>query len=214
MLGWLLLALAVGYGAARVAIGYPRPQRRFICLVRGEFAFLAAAAEANYPPGGDVEASGLDADIPAYVDRLLNVTHSRTRFQMRMLFFLVEHATLLFPAPGRGGFRRFSSLWPEQRVAVLDAWASSRFWQRRLVFASLRAVLTLGYFAHPAVLRQLGLVPFALESPLCEADLLYPRIGAHPSSIPHTRDDLTGPSDGTPLALDAPRDPRYAEVAR
>ena len=214
MLGWFLLALAVGYGASRTAVGYPRPQRRFLRLPRSEVAFLAAAAEANYPPGGDVEASGLDADIPAYVDRLLNVSHPRTRLQIRMLFFLFEHATLFFPAPGRGGFRRFSSLWPEQRVAVLDAWASSRFWQRRLVFASLRAVLTLGYFAHPAVLRQLGLVPFALESPLCEADLLYPRIGAHPSSISYTRDDLTGPSDGTPLALDAPRDPRYAEVAR
>ena len=214
MLGWLLLAIAVGYGAARVAVGYPRPQRRFIRLARSEVAFLAAAAEANYPSGGDVEASGLDADIPAYVDRLLNVSHPRTRFRMRTLFFLLEHATLFFPAPGRGGFRRFSSLWPEQRLAVLQAWESSRFWQRRLVFASLRAILTLGYFAHPAVLRQLRLAPFALESPICEADLLYPRIGAHPSSIPYTRDDLTDPSDGTPIALDAPLDPRYAEGAR
>ena len=214
MLGWVLLALAVGYGAARAAVGYPRPQRRFLRLARGEVAFLAAAAEANYPPGGDIEASGLDADIPAYVDRLLNVSHSRTRLQIRMLFFLFEHATLWFPAPGRGGFRRFSSLWPEQRVAVLEAWAGSRFWQRRLVFASLRAILTLGYFAHPAVLRQLGLAPFVLESPICEADLLYPRVGAHPTSIPYARDDLTDPSDGTPIALDTPLDPRFAEGAR
>jgi hypothetical protein len=214
MLGWLLLALAVGYGAARVAFGYPRPKGRFMRLARSEVAFLAAASEASYPPGGEVEASGLEADIPAYVDRLLNVSHPRTRLQMRMLFLLFEHATLCFPAPGRGGFRRFSSLRTEQRIAVLKAWAGSRFWQRRLVFASLRAILTLGYFANPAVLHQLGLVPFSLESPICEADLLYPRIGAHPTSIPYSRDDLTDPSDGTPIPPDTAIDSRFAEGAQ
>ena len=213
MLGWVLFAIVVGYGVARVAVGHPRPHRRFARLARGEAAFLAAAAEANFPPGGDIMASGFDAGIPAYVDRLLEVLRPRTRLQMRMLFFLVEHATLFFPAPGRGGFRRFSSLRPEQRVAVLEAWERSRFWQRRFVFASLRAILTLGYFAHTPVLRQLGLAPLAIESPVCEADLLYPRIGALPESIPYTRDDLSEPSDGTPLALDGPLDPRYAEGA-
>jgi hypothetical protein len=50
-----------------------------------------------------------------------------------------------------------------------------------------------------------------LRSPICEADLLYPRIGAHPSSIVLTRADLTPPSDGTPISLGARIDPRYAE---
>jgi hypothetical protein len=214
MLGWLLLALAAGYGAVRVFVGYPRPAERFVRLARGEAAFLAAASEVSYPPGGGVAPSGLEAGVPAYVDRLLDASQPRERRQMRMLFFLVEHATLVFPAPGRGGFRRFSSLRPEQRVAALDAWAHSRLWQRRLVFATLRAILTLGYLGHPPVLRQLGLAPFAIASPIAEADLLYPRIGALPESIPYTRDDLTEPSDGTPLGPDAPIDPRYAEGER
>ena len=53
--------------------------------------------------------------------------------------------------------------------------------------------------------------PFALRSPICEADLWYPRIGAHPSSISLTPADLTPASDGTPIVLGAPIDPRYAE---
>jgi hypothetical protein len=132
---------------------------------------------------------------------------------MRLLFFLVEHATLFYPAPGRGGRRRFSSLRREQQVAVLDAWAGSRWWPRRLVFASLRAVLTMGYLAHPPVLRQLGVAPPALATPVCEADLLYPRIGMRPETIEFTPADLNGPSDAAPLAPDAPLDPRYAGEA-
>ena len=61
--------------------------------------------DASYPPGGDVESSGLDAGIPAYVDRLLNVSHPRTRFQMRMLFFLFEHVLL----PDPNGVNRLRS---------------------------------------------------------------------------------------------------------
>ena len=210
-MGWILLAAALVYAVARVAFGYREPERPLTRLTRGEAAFLAAAAEATFPSGGALPSSGRESRIPAYVDRLLVASHPRARGQMRLLFFLLEHATLFFPAPGLSGFRRFSSLTGEQRVAALDGWARSRFWQRRLAFGSLRAILTLGYFAHPPVLIALGLAPFALRSPICEADLLYPRIGAHPSSILLTRADLTPPSDGTPISLGAPIDPRYAE---
>jgi hypothetical protein len=206
---WLLLALALAYGLTRVAAGYPRPPRAFGFLMRGEAAFLKAAAVATFPPAGAIPISGGDAMISEYVDRLLAASHPRIRVQMRMLFFLVEQATIFFPAPGRGGRRRFSSLDRGQQVAVLDAWGGSPYWQRRLVFSSLRAILTMGYFAHPPLLRYLGVAPLAIDSPICEADLLYPRIGAMPSTIEYTRDDLTPPSAGTPLALDAPLDPRY-----
>lgn len=207
---WLLLGSVFAWGLLRVSAGYPRPPRAFGFLMRGEAAFLAAASEATFPAAGSIPISGTDARIPEYVDRLLAASHRRVRIQMRMLFFLVEHATLFFPAPGHGGRRRFSSLGLGQQVEVLESWARSSVWQRRLVFSSLRAILTLGYFAHPALLRHLGVAPRAIESPICEADLLYPRIGAQPSAIEYTRDDLTPPSDGTPLALDAPLDPRYS----
>ena len=193
VLWWLLVAIAVAYAVTRVALGYRRPVQRYAQLSRREVATIAAAAEATFPPGGPIPSSGLEAGIPGYTDRLLAASHPRARRRMRLLFFLVEHATLFFPAPGRGGRRRFSSLPREQQVTVLDAWAGSRWWPRRLVFASLRAVLTMGYLAHPPVLRQLGVAPPALATPVCE--------------------DLNQPSDAAPLAPDAPLDPRYAGEA-
>ncbi|HVH20494.1 MAG TPA: hypothetical protein VNF72_19530 [Myxococcota bacterium] len=134
---------------------------------------------------------------------------------LRALFFLFEHATLIFPAAGGpGGLRRFSSLDASQQEAVLERWRTSRLFPRRLVFTSLRALCTLGYFASPSVLRHLRLAPFAIETPVCEADLWYPPIGASRASLRRGRTDLTPASAGVPLALDAPLAPGYAEPQR
>jgi hypothetical protein len=128
---------------------------------------------------------------------------------MRLLFFLVEHSTALFAAPAPRGRRRFSSLSAEQRTAALDAWRTSGWFPRRLVFASLRALLTNAYVADPAVLQRLGLTPWAIETPVCEADLLYPPVGRPPSAIRHAA--AGAPSDGAPLDPGAPRHAAYAE---
>lgn len=205
-----IAAVVLGYAVFRIAIGYPDPERRYHALRPAEVAFLARASEAMYPPGGAIRAAGADADLPGYVDRFVAASQPQIRLLLHLLFYLIEHATLLFPAPGLGGMRRFSSLSAEQRVAVLDGWADSRFFVRRLVFTSLRALLTMGYFAHPPLLRELSLAPYAIDSPICEADLLYPRIGEDPATIRLSRSDLTAPSDGTPLALDAPLHPAFA----
>ena len=213
MWGWLGLALGLGiagWGLRRIALGYPRPPRRYRRLGRGEAALVEAAAEAMYPPGGAIDCSGREADLPAYLDRLLDASHPRIRTLMHLLFFGFEHAPLLFPAPGWGGRRRFSALETEQQVAVLGAWADGRWFFQRLVFTSLRALLTLGYFASPKVMRPLGLSPLAIDTPVCEADLWFPPIGRGPEAIRFTRADLTPPSDGTPLDPDGPVDPRYA----
>jgi hypothetical protein len=125
---------------------------------------------------------------------------------MRLLFVLFEHGTLVFPAPGGlRGRRRFSSLDLERRIAVLEGWAGSRLSARRLAFGNLRAIVTLGYFAHPPVLRQLGLAPWAIDPPVCEADLLYPRVGAHPDTISLTRADLTPASAAVPIDREGAR---------
>ena len=213
MVVWLVLAAVLVWVAIRVTYGYPVPDRHYRVLIRPEVASLASVSEAMFPPGGHIRSSGLDADLPAYIDRWMAVSQPRIRLLMHLLFFFVEHATLLFPAPGRRRRRRFSSLSLEQRVAVLGAWGESGLYLRRLVFMSLRSILTMGYFAHPPVLRQLGVAPLAIDSPICEADLLYPPIGKLPADIPYTRDDLTAPSDGTPLALDGPLHRDFAERA-
>jgi hypothetical protein len=213
MLGWLLFAAAVGYALARIFAGYPQRASGLRVLAGREAVFLDAAAQATFPPGGAIPPSGCDADVPAYTDRWLQVLHPRMRLLMRLLFFLVEHATIFFPAPAPRGWRRFSSLSAEQQTAVLEAWRNSRFFPRRLVFGSLRAILTMGYFSHPPVLRQLRLAPLEVEPRVCEADLLYPPVGRGPEAIVYGPADLTPPGDPPPLDPDGPLHPRYAEPA-
>ena len=156
MLVWIMIAALAGGALYRVAGHYPRPARRYRALLRGEVAFIASVSDAMFPPGGAIPESGLDADIPRYVDRLILASHPRIRLLMHLLIFLVEHATLIFPAPGRGGMRRFSALEADQQVAVLDAWSNSSLFLRRLAFVSLRSILTMGYFNYPPVMRRLG----------------------------------------------------------
>lgn len=208
LLGVALLAVWL---ARRVLFGYPRPARRLDALAAREVAFVEAAGDAFFPPGGAVPPSGRDVDLPGYVDRYLGAQPPRIRLLMRLLFLLVEHATLLWPAPGRGGRRRFSSLAAEQRVAVLRAWSGSRLFARRLVFTSLRAIVSMGFLNHPSVARQLRLAPLAIDTPVLEADLLYPAIGQPRSAVRYGPADLTPASDGTPLDPDGPLRPDFAE---
>jgi hypothetical protein len=207
MWAWIAL-IAVGYLAVRrFFAGYPGPGLR--TLAPREAAFVAAAADALFPTGGAVTPSGVDAGVPEYIDRWVSAVPARVRLLMRLLFVLVEHATLVLPAPGPRGWRRFSSLSHEQQVAALDGWRGSRLFPRRVVFLALRSTISMAYFADPTVLRQLGLAPYDFPTPVCEADLLWPRAGRPRSEIRWTRADLTPPSDGTPLPLDGPIHPDF-----
>lgn len=209
---WIFLIVFLVWASWRLFLGYPRARSNLRVLAPREAAFLDAAAQALFPPGSEISLSGREADLPAYVDRWLTAVPGRQRILIRLLILLVEQATIFFPAPGFG-FRRFSSLRAQQQEAVLEAWKSSRLAPRRLVFTALRAVLTMGYLGNPEVLGHLGLAPYAIESPILPADLLYPRVGQHPSSIAWTEQDLTPPSSGVPLALDGPRHPDYVKEA-
>jgi hypothetical protein len=211
-----VLALALlGALAARGLLGYPRPAQPARVLSRAELATVEAVAEALFPKGGAIAASGAEAGVAAYVDRLVAASQPRQRRLMRALLVLVEHATLVFPAPGGiSGFRRFSSLRAAQREAVIEAWQSSRLFPRRLVFTAVRALCTLGYLADPAVLRSLRLAPYAIDTPIVEADLLYPRIGESRASIALTRADLRAPGQAPPLDPDAPLLRGYAGESR
>jgi hypothetical protein len=213
VLFWILLALFVAYSVWRLFLGYPKPRSSHRLLARREAAFLDAAAEATFPPGSAIPLSGRDADLPGYTDSFLLSLPGHLRLQVRAMFMLFEQATIFFPAKGRGGRRRFSSLSPEQRVEALESWSQSRFFLRRLAFTALRAVLTMGYLGHPVAMRSVGLAPYDFPSPVCEGDLLYPRIGAHPDTIRFTEADLWK-SDGTPLDLDGPIHPDYTRDER
>ena len=211
---WLFLIAAAGcsgYAGYRIFLGYPRPAAGLAILAPREARFLDAVADATFPAGGAIPLAGLDAGLPRYVDRWLAALAARQRLLIRALLFLMEQATLVFPAPGRGGFGRFSSLTLDQRESVLRAWAESSLFARRLVFMSLRAILTMGYLGHPTAMRHLRLAPYAFESPILQADVLYPPIGQASQNNPVSAKDVTPPSDGTPLDLSGPVHARYAE---
>ncbi len=181
-----VLLVAAGLLAAAYRVwGRQAPREPGRVLAPRELAFVAAVSDATYPEGGPVAPSGTGAGLPAYADLYTASVPPTTRRLMRALFFLVEHATLIFPAPGAGGRRRFSLLDTQQQVAVLEAWRTSSLFPRRLVFQSLRAILTMGYFADDEVQGTLGLVPREIQSPVVEADLLYPPIGRPKSEIRH-----------------------------
>ena len=211
-LGIVLLA-AAALALRRVFAGYPAADPDFAYVSPREARFLASAAEAMFPAGGAIPLSGVEADLPRFADRYLAVVHPRVRLQMRMLFLLFAQATLVFPAPGRGGHRRFSDLGVEQRMAVLRGWSESALFVRALVFTALRAVLTMGYLGHPVAMRHLRVAPLDFETPVLEPDLLYPPIGKGPESIRYATADLTPPSDGTPLDPHGPLRADYREAA-
>jgi len=188
----------------RLVLGYPPAADRLVAIGRWDVAFLNAVADSFFPEDAAMPVAGRDADLPGYVDRYLSQLPRRQRLLIRALFVLFEQSTLVFPARGVGAFRRFSSMSPEQREAVLRDWSESNVHLRRLAFSALKAVLVVAYFGHPECLRALDLDPFEIETPVCEADLLYPPIGALPRNIRFGSDDLTPPGAAPPLRRSQP----------
>jgi hypothetical protein len=209
----LVLAGLAAWAFARFAVGYGSRDPSYPQLSAREQAFLRAAADAVFPPGGPIPYSGTEAGALGHVDRFLAGVSARSRVLMRLLFFLIEHATIFFPAPGWNGIRRFTALSLAQQQAVLDGWGRSRNAARRAIFQSLRAILTMAYFGSPAVLRTIGLAPLAMETPVVDADLLYPPIGQPRSAIRYGVADRDREWPRTPLDPRGPLAPAYRERA-
>jgi hypothetical protein len=214
LLGSVLAGLVLAWAGARALLGYGKRDPAHAQLSAREARFFAAAADAAFPPGGALPPSGSEAGVVGHLDGWLALVPRRNRLLIGLLVVFFEHATLVFPAPGRGGRRRFTSLAPEQRIALLDDWGRSRLRARRIVFASLRTLLTSAYFASPAVLRATGLAPLDFETPVVEADLLYPPIGQPREAIRWRREDVARPAARTPLDPHGPLHPSYADVRR
>jgi hypothetical protein len=220
----LLTALVAVWAGARVLLGYGARDPAHVQLSAREARFFAAAADAAFPPGGAPDVpegqapatgamlpSGTEAGVVAHLDGWLALLPRRNRALIRLLVLFFEHATLAFPAPGPRGRRRFTALAPEQRIALLDDWGRSRLRLRRIVFASLRTLLTSSYFASPAVLRATGLAPLAFETPVVEADLLYPAVGRPRTAIRWRPEDVSPSTLHAPLDPHGPLHPDYAE---
>lgn len=188
--------------------GYPPAPPGLSVLHRGEAAFVRSAAEVLFPDGSEMPVSGVDAQLPHYIDRHLAALPASKRWQIRALFFLMEHLTLVWPSEEEGR-KRFSTLTAASRVAKLDRLAEHPRGLFRLVFIALRGVLVLGYLGHPANLRELGLAPFEIERAVSDAELLFPRVGGLVSSIPHSIEDRTTDDRLPPLHPESPRERAY-----
>lgn len=139
--------------AQRIFAGYaPRPAN-IANLSRAEAAIINAVGEAMFPAGGAVPQSAQDADVLGYVNRYITWHSPTTRFLMHALFYLIEHATLLFLP----SWKRMSQLDAATRERYLAGWESSKLYPRRMVFQSLRALMCLAYLGSPAVERAIGL---------------------------------------------------------
>lgn len=209
VLVWLFIAGLLGLGIGRFFLGYPGTPVGARTLPAREYQTARAAALVIYPEGGAIAASADSARVALHADRFVGAQTRSNQILMHLLFIAVEHATLVFPSHGPRGWRRFSSLDPDQQLAYLEGWRQSELAPRRLVFMSLRAILTMGYFADPSVLRSLGLAPREIERRVVAADLLWPAVGERPESIPYTEADVNGRGDLPPLGPSEPLHPDY-----
>lgn len=214
--GLIVVVFAIGLMVAihrRGYAGYPSPPAGLAVLHRGEAAFVSAIAEVLFPGGGGLAVAGVDAQVPLYIDRHLAALPRAKRIQIRLLFNLVEHLTLLLPGDEPGGRRRFSSLTAASRIAILERLAHHPNGGLRLLVTALRSVFVLGYLGHPANLHGLGLAPFEIAPATSDAELLFPRVGGLVSSIPFEESDRTDPTEAGPLDPDGERHRAYARAA-
>lgn len=211
----LVIAAAVGiYARSRLVAGRAGKAPGFAHLRRDEAAFVESVAEVLFPAGGRMAVSGRDALLPQSIDRYLTALPRAKRIQIRLLFNVVDRWTLLFPGNEPGGRQRFSSRSAAARVDVLEQLANHPQGLIRLLFTALRSVFVLAYLGHPGNLYGLGLAPFEMRPVVSDCELLFPRVGALPGSIPHGPEDRTDRSRLAPLDPSGPRHRAYARAAR
>jgi hypothetical protein len=162
---WFLVPVAVCAALALLArgvfLGYPATGVPTRNLSRKEQAILAAAADALFPSGGPIPLSGTDAGAIPYLDAYVGRVDRTQRALMRLLFQAIEHGPwLLGPR-----FARFTRLGAADRVVFLGKLAKSNLYLLRIVFLSLRVMLTMAYLANQDVARRMriesNLAPFA-----------------------------------------------------
>lgn len=110
---------------------------------------VAACADTLFPPAGPISVSGTEAGLVTYVDNYVRALPLVQRLLVHLLFLFIQLSPWLF-GPRR---KRFTRLQPEDRQRVFEAMAVSPVYFRRVAFLSMRAIMTMGYFASPQVDR-------------------------------------------------------------
>ncbi|MEP7122762.1 MAG: hypothetical protein ABJE95_17690 [Byssovorax sp.] len=155
------LVLALAWLWRGVFLGYPAKDIPTRNLSRKEQAILAAAADALFPPGGPIPLSGTDAGAIPYLDAYVGRVDRTQRALMRLLFTAIEHGPWLLGPH----FARFTRLDPASRIVFLRKLAKSDLYFLRVIFLSIRVMLTMAYLANDDVARRMrmetNLAPFA-----------------------------------------------------
>lgn len=139
-----------GFGSARNASRLASPAM----LTSIEQRVVVAASDAMFPRGGAIEASGSEAGVLDYFERMLAEMPPKNRALVRLLLVFIELSPLVF------FFRLpFSRQGEDDRVATLEALATSPIYFLRITFQSLRTLVSIAYLANDDVARQVGAVP-------------------------------------------------------
>jgi hypothetical protein len=116
---------------------------------KSEQTVVAACADTMFPPSGPISVSGTEAGLVPYVGAYIRALPRLQRLLVHLLFLFIQLSPWLF-GPRR---RRFTRLQPDDRQRVFEAMAVSPVYFRRVAFLSMRAIMTMGYFACPQVDR-------------------------------------------------------------
>lgn len=121
-----------------------------LLLTESEMAIVAAIASVMFP-GDPFPIDGIEAGVPAEVDRIVaEVLEPIHATGFRTLLHTLEWGTLA----SRGA--SFTALPASDRAEVLERWLDPAVFTRRLAAESFRIVLGMAYFSHPEVLGHMG----------------------------------------------------------
>jgi hypothetical protein len=146
-----LLALASQVSAC----AKPAPDAIYRALGVRELTVLGAIAATLLPPTRRLPVELADTSLLIRVDRFLADGDPLLAAQFRLLL----HGFDRYPQWLSRHFTRFSRLEALGRAEVLESFAGSRLYGKRMVYTTIKAVVCNHYFADPLVMQSLGYKP-------------------------------------------------------
>jgi choline dehydrogenase-like flavoprotein len=138
-------------------------------LSSSEHATLEALAGALFPADDVMPLNGIDAGVPATMERYLAAFNPRVRRGLRLLLHAVDLLPVL--SPHRARFRRLS---PAERAAFVEQVADGPLW-RRLALLPLKQLCTTAYCSDPTVAAAIGADERCLDAgPAADGPALHP----------------------------------------
>jgi choline dehydrogenase-like flavoprotein len=149
----------------RLVVGYPLPERPIEGLNRTTWAFVKAAGETLFPPGGAIPPSADDVDVPGYLDHWMAALPPRQQLLITLLFTAIEQGTLLLGPGLKGRLHRFSGLSTDDRITYLRRIEQHPLFLVRALLAALRTIFSFAYLDREPVKEAMGIAPMPCTWP-------------------------------------------------